>query len=408
MRLLTAAATLFLTMSGFLIWIKAPISGGANPSLSFGWMAVLIGGIAGIGWFYRSNRVMAVCAVAGLGLCVFSAIYLALIDPAFWSLVDENAQYASMMSFSRRNLPVNYGIEPSFQINLAAETVQMNLSTETVMNRLATAVYFMSWGWWICLTGDLFLLIAYLKISGRRSRRWVALTTSAMLATQGIVLSTSCAAQYLQERGDRDMARGGYTEALQRYEAAQRLDRQLARSERSHLHLGDAYYQLGIFSHPNARFYLGDRYAQAMNFDAALAEYLLAAQEASTPLQEIIHKRITWTYISMGLMQYRKGQIGPASGWWEVALAFDPAQLQAAYFLVKAYFDQGRYEQSIATARFLLRRSRDPLLNANVQANLGDCYWRLNDFTKARAAYAASMLLDSFANLRIFKSLGGT
>jgi tetratricopeptide (TPR) repeat protein len=303
------------------------------------------------------------------------------------------------MRFSRRNLPANFGIEPFFQ---------PNLSTETAMDRLATALYFAGWGWWVCLTGGLLILIPCLRISGRRNMRWAALTASVMLATQGMVLFKGFAAQYLQEQGDRDMTRGRYAEAIERYEATQRCDPQLTKSEQIHLHLGDAYYQLGIPSHPNARFYLGDRYAQGMNFEAAIAEYLIAAQEASAPLREIIRKRIAWTYLSMGLGQYRKGEINSASGWWEIALASDPAQLQAAYFLVRAYFDQGRYEQSITMGRFLLLRSHNRLLNANVQANLGDGYWKLHDFANARRAYEGAMRLDSFANFRIFRSLGGT
>ena len=89
-------------------------------------------------------------------------------------------------------------------------------------------------------------------------------------------------------------------------------------------------------------------------------------------------------------------------------MAFDPAQLQVPYFLGKAYFDQGRYEESIAMGRFLLYRSQNRLLNANMQANLGDAFWKINDFTSARVAYEASMRLDPFGNFRIFKSLGGT
>jgi hypothetical protein len=356
--------------------------------------------MAAIGWFCRSSKVQAVCGVIGLGLCGFSIVYLALRDPAFWSLVDENAQYMSIMSFSRRNLPANFGIEPVFR---------MNVATETVMARLATAWYFMGWGWLACLTGVLLILIPCLTINGRRSTRWVALlTASVMLAIQGVVLFRGFAAQHFQEQGNRDLALGRYAEAIERYKAAQRLDRQWTRSELSHLYLGNAYYQLGIPSHPNARFYLGDRYTQGMNFDAALSEYLVAAQEASVQLQEIVHKRIAWTYVAMGLAWYPKGEIGTAIHWWEAALALDPSQVQAAYFLGRAYFDEGRYEQSIAMGRFLLSRSQNRLLNANLQANLGDAYWKLNDFTNARASYEASISLDSFGNFRIFKSLGGT
>src|SRR5262249_195935 len=263
-------------ISPFFIWIKAPISGGASPSVSFGWMAILIGGIAGIGWFYRSSKVMAVCAVTGLGLCIFSVVHLALKDPAFWSLVDENAQYASIMGFSLRNLPANLGIEPFFQ---------PNLSIETAMDRLATALYFVGWGWWICLTGGLLILTPCLKISGRQNIQWVALTAGVMLAVQGMVLYKGFAAQYLQPHADRDPTHGRYAEAIARYKAAQRCNPQLNRSEQIHLHLGAAYYQLGIPSHPNARFYLGDRYAQGRNPEAAIAAYLLAIPEASAPLQ---------------------------------------------------------------------------------------------------------------------------
>ena len=133
----------------------------------------------------------------------------------------------------------------------------------------------------------------------------------------------------------------------------------------------------------------------------------VAAQEASVQLQEIVHKRIAWTYVAMGLAWYPKGEISTAIRWWEAALALDPSQVQAAYFLGRAYFDEGRYEQSIAMGRFLFSLT-NRLLNANLQANLGDAYWKLNDFTNARASYEASISLDSFGNFRIFKSLGGT
>src|SRR5262249_39431112 len=150
------------------------------------------------------------------------------------------------------------------------------------------------------------------------------------------------------------------------------------------------------------------QYSQQENFQAAIAEYLLAIPEASPPFKETLDRRIAWTYVLRGIAQYQHEDFGPAAGYWERALAFDPAQVQAAYFLAKSYFDQARYEQSIAISHFLLSRSQNPLLNANIQANIGDSYWKLKDFDKARTAYEASMRLDSFANFRIFKSLGGT
>jgi tetratricopeptide (TPR) repeat protein len=400
MRGLTAAGVLCLVLSGWLIWIKAPISGGANPSLSFGWLAGVIGGVAGIAWLRSSGVVMAVCGIAGLGLVSFSLLYLAFMDPAFWDLVDENAQAASIISFSQRFLPGNFGIQPTFRPDLAIGTPQ---------DRLATALYFMSWGWVISLAGSLSLLLAWALTPSRRgSRKWMSLTTVLIFTGQVVMVGHSLAVDYLEALGNRSLALGRYAQAVQQYERAQRWSPQFAKSERGHLRIGEAYDQLAMSAQPQARFYLGDRYSQLGDLKAAMAAYLLASQEASEPLKAIVDRRIAWTYATQGMAQYRKDDVGPAIGHWERAILHAPSQIQAAYFLAKAYFDEGRYEQSLAVSRVLLTRSRNRLLNANIQANIGDTYWKLHDFKRARMAYEASMRLDSYGNFRIFKSLGGT
>ncbi len=400
MRGLTAIGVLCLILSAWLIWIKAPISGGANPSVSFGWMAGVLGGIAGIAWLRSSGCVLAVCGVAGLGLVSFSLLYLTFIDPALWDLVDENAQAASIINFSHRFLPGNFGIQPTFHLDL---------DTGTPQDRLATALYFMSWGWVISLAGSLFLLLAWSLNPGRRaSMKWMSLTAVLIFGGQAVMVGHSLAAEYLEALGNRSLALGRYAEAARRYEGAQRWNPQLARSLQAHLRLGEAYYHLDMVTHPNVRLYLGQRYAQEGNYKAALGEYLLGAQEASEPLKTVHRKRIAWSYADGGILLYRRGLYGPASGYWEQSLAFDAAQIQTPYFLARAYFEQSRYEQSIAVSRFLLTRSQNRLLNANLQFNIGDCYWRLGDSDQARLAYEASIRLDAYGNFRIFKSLGGT
>jgi tetratricopeptide (TPR) repeat protein len=125
-------------------------------------------------------------------------------------------------------------------------------------------------------------------------------------------------------------------------------------------------------------------------------------------LREVIEKRLAWTIIDRGMASFRRGGVGPAIGEWEGALTYDSTQSQAVYFLSKAYFDQARYEQSVAMSRLLLSQSQNRVLNANVQASIGDSYWQLKDYERARIAYQASMRLDSHGNFRGYKSLGGT
>lgn len=399
MRLLSAIGVLLITVSAFLIWIGWPIQKGVNTGINFGWLALFIGGIGFAAWFRKSKKLLTVCWAGGIYLCSFYILYLTFWNPAFWLIVDENTQYANIMNFSQRFLPANYGIEPTFE---------KVLFTETVLERLITSFYFMSWGWWICFVGSLSLLIVYLKTNGWKAIQWIAITVVVIFAFQGIIFFKGFTAQYFHDKGDRLMAKGQYADAIQKYETAKHLDSQIARNEQIYLKIGAAYFKLGKSSYSEALFYHGYINSQEEKFDASISEYLIAAEKAPTRLKDIIHRQLAWSFAKQGITQYRKGLVGSAIGSWERSLSFDPNQFQAIYFLTRAYYENGRYKQSIDTARLLLSKSKNNLLNANLQSNIGDSYWKQGDFEAARSAYEASMVLDYYANLRIFKSLGGT
>jgi hypothetical protein len=212
--------------------------------------------------------------IAGLCLCSFSVFYLGLIDPALWALVDENTQAANIITFSLHYLPGNFGLAPSFQASLP---------TETLLERLRAAIYFTDWGWKLCLAASLLLLIACSGLKGRQITRWTVLPLVLMCGAQGIVLVDGLVGEYLRIKAERDMALGQFARAITRYEHAQQWTLQLAKSERGHIRLGEAYFHIVRPSHPNARFYLGSRFAERRDFQTAIADYRSALQEASPP-----------------------------------------------------------------------------------------------------------------------------
>lgn len=399
MTAMAVIGAVLMVLSPLQSWVEAPIRGQAHAGVSFAWGAPVIGGLVAVACMRRSYRLVAINGVTGLGLCAFSILHLTFFDAGFWPFVDENEQYMQIIRFSQLYLPVNLGIIPTFKASL---------STDTLMERMIAAAYFSGLGWWICAVAGLLLIVGGCASGGCRTVRWVALMAMVVSGSQGLLVGKGMVAQYFQDSGDRYMARGQYAVAVRQYEAAARYDRQLAGSERLHRSCGEAYYHLGVPSHPQARLYVGDRYARERNPDAAIAEYWLAAQEASGPLTSILQHRLAWTYVQLGIVQYGRQESGGAMAWWEKALSIDASQLQAAYFLMRAYFDQGRYEQSIAMGEFLINQAQNPLFKADVQANIGDSYWKLQDFARARSAYETSMKLDTYANFRIFRSLGGT
>jgi tetratricopeptide (TPR) repeat protein len=399
MRGLTAIGIVVLLASSELTWIRGPISGGVHSSIGIEWMAAGIGILAGLAWWLRSYRFLIFNGIAGLCLCSFSVCYLSLLDPTLWTLVDENMQSANIIIFSLRYSPGNFGIDPSFQASLPVETI---------IERLKAALYFINWGWNLCLAGSLLLLTPIYALQRPQIVRWIVVPFILLFSAQGLFLVDGFVSEYWRIKAEQDMVLGRYEQAIAKYEWAQKWNRQLAQSERAHYRLGEAYFYMGLPSHPNARFYLSDLDAQARTFKAATAGYLSALQEASTPLREVVEKRLAWAYVNSGMSLLRRGGVGPAIGEWERALSYDPNQVQILYFLSRAYFDQARYEQSIAMSHLLLAHSQNRILNANVQANIGDSYWQLKDHVKARLAYQASMRLDSHGNFRGYKSLGGT
>lgn len=388
-----------ILLSAWLQWIVGPMSRGP-VEVPYAWMVIVaIGGLGLVACWMRADRCGVACGVAGLGVCSFVLLYLTFVHPAFWALVEENAQYVEIMRFTRRHFPSNLGVEP---------TLQTMLPADTLLERLGTAWYFMGKGWWIGLLGSVVLLGSCGYSGGRQTWRWLSATALIVCVGQSVFLVQGVVAQNFWEQGDRHMADGNYGRALGRYDAAQQMDTQLARSVQRQLRIGEAHVLLGVPTQLHARFYLGHRYTEQGNIDAALSEYRLALPHATGALESILRKRLAWTYVTLGFKQYRQGDVGQAAVQWEKALATDSAQIAAVYGLARAYFDQGRYEQSLAMSQSVLAYTRHRLLRANVQANMGDSYWKLGDTTKARLAYAVAMKLDAYGNFRAMKSLGGT
>jgi tetratricopeptide (TPR) repeat protein len=179
-------------------------------------------------------------------------------------------------------------------------------------------------------------------------------------------------------------------------------------AERIYLRIGEAFVRQGDSDHPAALYYQGHCYEQNRGSDSAIPIWLRARETAAPLLKTILSRHIAWAYIETGLLSYQKKEISQAIILWEKALGIDSGQIQAAYYLSRAYFDQASYRKSIEAGRRVLSLSRNKLLNADTLANMGDSYWKLHDFAAARRAYQAALKLDPVDNPRIVKALGGT
>lgn len=105
---MTALGVLLILASPTLAWIEATATGASSPGCR--WLAIPVAILGTWASFWRFIS----CAGRGLrrgrpGSVGYAVLHLNFIDPNFWALVDENAQYVQMIEFSDKYLPPNYG-----------------------------------------------------------------------------------------------------------------------------------------------------------------------------------------------------------------------------------------------------------------------------------------------------------
>lgn len=80
-----------------------------------------------------------------------------------------------------------------------------------------------------------------------------------------------------------------------------------------------------------------------------------------------------------------------AAWWLGKALALNPDNLEARYYLGRVYFTQNRFAEAIEAFEALLARDRR---HVKAQNNLGQALGGLNNIDQARAAYRRAIELD--------------
>jgi hypothetical protein len=408
MRWLAAAGSLVLLGAAALPWLESPIdprrSSASAVAAVLGIALLVLCALARFGTSRFRGALTPVRLLAGVGsvclmLAAWSVLDLAYADRTLWALVDDNMQYGQIVGFSRTHLTENLGFDPTYE---------SNVTTEGVLGRLSAAYYFMGAGWWLVLAAGLILTGVTLVTGG-----WAGLRgTAAALAGTGlfaaIVLAPAATAVHRESRADRQLALGRYAEAARDYTAAQGLTGQAQESERIWLRLGEAYARLGMANHPASQLYLADRDLRMSQSDSGLSRLRLLAASAPADIRGTVRKRLGGALAAGGLGAYASGRVALAAARWQEAMDVDTTQTQAAFFLSRAYFDLGRYEASITMSRQVLSRTRNNIIRADAQANIGDSYTRMGQYALARQAYEASRRLDPVANFRILRSLGGT
>jgi tetratricopeptide (TPR) repeat protein len=375
-----------------------------NPLLSFGFIAAVLVLLAAVLYSRRHWRLLAICGTILLSVTLFASLQVAFLHSGLLKeLLDEEIQAKGAADFTKKYLPTNSGNEASDAIGFKG------LPTDTVWQRFVAAWYFMGFGWYVAIVfgfAAFFCGIARTPKTGHR----LALSTLSIMAMCALAMAgsgRSLLAHLAFVRGQQAESKGNLQGAITQYREAIRLDGWYAINTDVYQRLGAIDSALGSTNTFEYRIYHAELMLSENDYPAAIAEYerVLETEGKDT---RFLRSR-TFEIINLyGTQLYQAGAIGSAVVAWQSVLALAPDQWLAVYCLSTAYFDTGRYQESIDLIEGLLKGLADPQLRANLNSNMGDAYTRLGDYQHAHLAYRYSYFVDNILNWRALMSLVGS
>jgi tetratricopeptide (TPR) repeat protein len=381
-----------------------PAYASGHVLLSYGLVAAGLFALGGLAYTLKLWRVLAGTGAAMLLLTLIAVLQIAFVHCSLLNkLLEEETQAKAANQFNQYYLPSNGGTEASDAIGIAG------MPTETVWYRLLSTWYFMGFGWYVAVAGGLCAFsYAVCRLRSGRERLLIAGATVAA----AVVLISVCSARPLLAhvtlvKAERAESKGNPGRAIQAYRKAIRLDNWYAIRPDLYWRIGAIQFGLGQTSTFEYGMYHAELLLAEKNYSAAVAEYQSLVLMADAP-KELLTLRTYQIWIDYGMQLYAAGALGDAVDAWEHVVVRDRTQWLAIYCVATAYFNTGRYQESVDLILGLLKGLADPQLRANLHSSLGDAYTRLGDYQKAKLAYRFSYSIDNVLNWRALMSLVGS
>ena len=403
---LLISGSFFIVVSAVLKWVQVPFSNSLTglrlsmvhdpgvtaqiTPLSAGALGLLLL-VAGIVTLSRFPVVLSLAAAFLLTLWAIVPAQLAFRQPSVLRrLTDELAAMPDLNVFTRDYLSQNYG---------TPELTPKRLVVYSAWGRLNAAYSFLRLGWYCFGIGS--VLVGVYAVRRSPGDRWPLCATFYCLPIVAVLIVSTPAmiGQHYYSHGILAKTQGRNQEAIDDFRTSMRWDGWHAEDIYLYATVGQLQKDAGIsFGSPERHIARAVELSDASEYEQAIFEFSQAG-EAPGMVGETARQEVARTRLTLGLALYHEGGIGAAVTNWELALAEDPSQIYPLFFLVRGYYDLGRYPAGIATGERLAKLiSTHSFVLANVYSMTGDCYAKLGDNDSARRYYNLSLVADPILN----------
>ena len=351
--------------------------------------------------FWRRNlTLLALCAAILLMLWTITPAQIAFRQPSVLRRLTNELQLAPVLNvFAKDYLLQNYGMP---------ELVPKRLVLYSAWGRFVAAISFLRLGWYCFGIGAILIGCYALGRMGRGRVTTALLLLCLPVGAFLVLLIPPAIGQHFFTEGMLAKARGRNQEAIADFRAAMRWDRWHAQDIDLYATIGQLQRLAGIASDsPERHIIRAVEFRENNEYEPALFEFSLA-KDAGGWIAETARREEAATRVTFGLALYHAGGVGAAVTNWELAMAEDPTQIYALPYLVRGYYDLGRYERGIAAGDQLAKLIKQHnYVLANVYSMVGDCYAKLGKDADARRYYSLSLAVDPTLNYWALTGLVG-
>lgn len=409
---LLVVGAVLLMLSPFLGWLDRPIRGWLTglhmplaenlpPGLSYGLFSFSAGLMALLAVVKRLRWVSALAGAAALGLSLHFLLAYSVINAKEIIAINElNHQEERIIAFNKKNLPMTFMVNPTFD---------PTITTDTIKSRLYATIHFSTFGWYASLLGSVFIIMAFCRSKVGIKGKIIAfiLFVTLMVWYVSNLVWAPILAEYHRDGGDYLVGSGMYHSAIDSYELAVRMDKNVNFMRSYHSNIGRAYYFIGRTDTADYHIYKGNMAMAVDDYRYAIFCYHNAIINSHNEGNVVKNSFLAWAYIKCGLYEYDNGMVNSAVESWKKALATSPLQIESYYYLCRAYYDLNSYDESVMAGLQFLKLCGNKIRGADTSSNIGDSYYRMKRYDLAREFYLKSLKLVMNGNQRALMNLVG-
>jgi tetratricopeptide (TPR) repeat protein len=367
---------------------------------SYGTAAVIVAGLGFAAWRMKK------------GLAVFCAGMLLLLGGMtfFLQVTSWEPTWLKMALEGGEDFQHCYHLEVAYSIpNIVVRSPARGLfePVEALAERFSAGIASLGSGWvcfcagaiWICATG-LYQMNDWTRL------KLVLPAFALLFAVLGALQSwRPIAAERLLASAEMKETRGAFAAAAKDVRRAMAIDEWQRLQPGCFVHLGTLYQKMHSPDRPEILFSRAVVFQSRGLTQEALFYYGQAADGGDPQVRRVALVEKARLASRYAATLYKQGVTGDACRYWLVSIEAAPDKINGFFGAGRAFHDMANYSTAIKYFEPALHKTSQPCLLADIQNDLGDCWYRLGHPDMARNYYIASRKLHDRANYRALKTL---